>query len=131
MAPVNDPEVVGYLLFVAGVFFYLLPAILAHRRRHKSRVAITLVCILAGWTGAGWFIALVWAGTGNVEGRPPTHEEVIESELCGMPWLDAHFSVAKEMGVPVERGLLMFSCKAQYREFDRRVAARLQQPRGK
>ncbi len=129
MAPINDPEVVGYLLFVAGVFFYLLPAILAHRRRHKSRVAITLVCILAGWTGAGWFFALVWAGTGNVEGRPPTHDEIMETSLRGMPWLDVHFTVAKEMGVPVVQNFLTFSSKEQYREFDQRVAARLRQPR--
>jgi hypothetical protein len=46
-------------LFV--VLIALLPTLIALRRKHEHRVAITFLNLLAGWTGIGWIVALVWA----------------------------------------------------------------------
>jgi len=46
---------------------YMVPAIVAHARKHPNRTAITVLTIFAGWTVAGWIVGLVWAST-RVEG---------------------------------------------------------------
>ena len=52
--------------FAAGLAVYLLPHIVAKLRNHRNATAISMTDILAGWTVAGWIIALVWACTDNV-----------------------------------------------------------------
>ena len=42
---------------------YLLPAIVAYKRKHHNRLAILLLNILAGWSFIGWAVAMVWACT--------------------------------------------------------------------
>jgi hypothetical protein len=49
-------------LVVAAVV-YLLPAIVAHKRRHPQQLAITVLTVLLGWSVLGWIIAMVWACT--------------------------------------------------------------------
>lgn len=52
------------LLFVVLYFVgYAVPAIIAIRRDHPSKMAIVAVTILLGWTFIGWIIAFVWALT--------------------------------------------------------------------
>jgi cell division protein FtsX len=46
---------------IAAVLVYLLPAVVAHRRRHPQANAITVLNVFAGWTLFGWVGALVWA----------------------------------------------------------------------
>lgn len=41
--------------------FYLLPTIIAFRRRHPNRWLITAINVFLGGTGIGWLGALVWA----------------------------------------------------------------------
>ena len=41
--------------------FYLLPTIIAFRRRHPNRWLITAINFFLGGTGIGWAGALVWA----------------------------------------------------------------------
>jgi uncharacterized membrane protein YhaH (DUF805 family) len=56
----------GILLFVfivIATLMSLLPGIIAQMRRHHNRAAIWIVTLLAGWTGVGWIIAMVWAFT--------------------------------------------------------------------
>jgi Superinfection immunity protein len=45
-------------VFVA-VLLYFLPTIVGHSKRDAT--GIFLVNLLFGWTGIGWFIALLWA----------------------------------------------------------------------
>lgn len=49
-----------FILIVVGLFW--LPAIIAHRRHHKQRGAIT-VLNLFGMLGITWIVALVWSAT--------------------------------------------------------------------
>ncbi|MCJ2084161.1 superinfection immunity protein [Methylobacterium sp. J-090] len=44
-----------------GWAFYLLPTIIAFRRRHPNRWLITAINVFLGATGIGWAGALVWA----------------------------------------------------------------------
>lgn len=46
---------------------YLIPSFVAVSRKHKSGAAIFALNLIAGWTVLGWFAALVWSLTGNVE----------------------------------------------------------------
>lgn len=49
------------LLFLLGIVFYLLPAIVAFARHHEYRWVILALTIIGGWTGVCWIIAMVWA----------------------------------------------------------------------
>jgi hypothetical protein len=57
------------LVLSAVACLYLLPAIIAHLRRHKEELAITALNIFAGWTFGGWVIALIWACTMDLRER--------------------------------------------------------------
>jgi hypothetical protein len=43
------------------VLLALLPTLIAFQREHDRRIEITFLNLLAGWTGIGWIVALVWA----------------------------------------------------------------------
>jgi hypothetical protein len=60
---VNDGgfAIVVLLLAVGMCVLYVLPAIVAFRRRHPNRWAILVINIALGSTGIGWLGALVWA----------------------------------------------------------------------
>ncbi len=60
------------ILFVACVFVYFIPAIIAYNRRHAQATAIIWLNILTGWTFLGWVASLVWALTNPqvVSGKP-------------------------------------------------------------
>ncbi|WP_080437028.1 superinfection immunity protein [Burkholderia ubonensis] len=47
--------------------FYLVPTFISVVRRHKDENAIVAVNLLFGWTVIGWFVAFIWALTGNVK----------------------------------------------------------------
>jgi len=40
---------------------YIAPSLLAFRRNHPRRVAISLVNVFLGWSVVGWIAALIWA----------------------------------------------------------------------
>lgn len=51
-------------LFGAGaILLYVLPGVIAVRRRHPNATAIVALNLLLGWTFLGWVAALVWALT--------------------------------------------------------------------
>jgi uncharacterized membrane protein YqaE (UPF0057 family) len=56
---------------------YLIPSIVAVKRRHCNTTPIILINVVLGWTLAGWFVALVWAFTSN------TYPKVITSSSTG------------------------------------------------
>ena len=69
----------GEIMFSATVWVilalsvYMLPAMVAAGRHHRSGTAIAVLNVLLGWTLLGWVGALVWALTGppgSPAGRP-------------------------------------------------------------
>lgn len=61
----NVPEglraVLGIALIILFLCIYFMPSVIAKGKRNWS--AIFALNLLAGWTFAGWVIALVWALT--------------------------------------------------------------------
>jgi len=51
------------------IWLWLVPAIVAKRRRHPNQMAILVLTVLLGWTFLGWVVALVWASTAIPETR--------------------------------------------------------------
>jgi Superinfection immunity protein len=71
VATASDSSVLDLLVSCAAVLFvlslYLLPTFIASRRRHRNMISIALVNIFLGWSGLGWFAALLWSCTADVE----------------------------------------------------------------
>jgi uncharacterized protein YraI len=61
--------IVLLLFLVLAICVYLLPSSIAHTRKHQNRVAIFLVNLFLGWSGAAWIVALIWSLTA-VEKKP-------------------------------------------------------------
>jgi hypothetical protein len=62
-----SPQDRGQLFLLVLLLIYFIPAIVAHRRHHRNKLAITVLNALAGWPGVGWIGALVWACTADVD----------------------------------------------------------------
>ena len=45
--------------FLVAAVLYFLPTIIGHGKRDAT--GIFIVNLLLGWTGIGWFVALLWA----------------------------------------------------------------------
>lgn len=58
---------VNFTVLIIVLLIYFIPLVVAVGRRHKNAVPIFIVNIFLGWTFIGWFGALVWAFTDNVE----------------------------------------------------------------
>lgn len=56
---------IGIALLILVVSCYLLPAIIARSRGHKSESAIAILNICLGWSLLVWVICLVWAYSDN------------------------------------------------------------------
>ena len=67
--PVADIARLLWLLVVVGgcLTIYFLPAMVAHSRKHRNKLAIVILNIFLGWTFVGWVIALVWSCTANTQ----------------------------------------------------------------
>lgn len=63
----NDSAFLGLMLIAGAFAVYLLPAIIATSRKHRSTGAIWALNILLGWSFIGWVVALVWALAGGSE----------------------------------------------------------------
>ena len=62
-------------LLVVLVLLYFVPSIIAFRRMHHKRRAITGLNILLGWSVLGWIVAFLWALTA-VQKRGACDEQV-------------------------------------------------------
>ena len=58
------------LLAIFALALYLLPSMIASKRRHRNKNAIYALNILGGWTALGWIISIVWAFTNNTTPDP-------------------------------------------------------------
>jgi hypothetical protein len=71
MNPDHAASALKIILVVFGVLFvYLMPLAVAQSRRHRNRLAIGVTNVLVGWTVLGWFVAMIWACTANIEPPP-------------------------------------------------------------
>ena len=68
----------GFLLALLGtsalalvVLIWLLPGLIASRRKHPKRIAIWLITVFLGFSAVGWVIALTWAIFGPLEEVAP------------------------------------------------------------
>lgn len=58
----------SYLVLAAASFFiYILPMIVALKRRHENYTSIFLINLLLGWTGIVWVVCLIWAFIGGAK----------------------------------------------------------------
>lgn len=55
------------LLIVVCFVLYFLPAMVANKRKHRSKNSVFLANLFFGWTLLGWVICLIWSASGNVE----------------------------------------------------------------
>lgn len=58
------------VLLVLGLCLYLVPSVIAFKRRHHNAVAIAALNLLLGWTVFGWVAALVWSVARAGKPRP-------------------------------------------------------------
>jgi CHASE2 domain-containing sensor protein len=60
----SSPDNASGIVTLFVVFgLYLLPSIIAWRRRHHNGGAIFVLNLLLGWTGLGWIAAMIWSLT--------------------------------------------------------------------
>jgi hypothetical protein len=52
------------LVGLAAAVAYFIPTLVGLRRRLLGLMALAAFNLAVGWTGLGWFIALVWAASG-------------------------------------------------------------------
>jgi len=48
---------------IVGLLLYFLPTVIGMFRGHDNTFAIFLTNLIFGWTGIGWFVALIWSFT--------------------------------------------------------------------
>lgn len=61
------------MTFLLGLFvLYWLPTIIAIARRTHSALGVAALNFFLGWTGVGWFLALMWALAAN-----PTQQVIV------------------------------------------------------
>jgi hypothetical protein len=67
-------------LFYLIVAVYFFPSIVAAWRGHLSAGSIILLNIVFGWTFIGWFLALLWAVSGNTRTNQRRQARIVASE---------------------------------------------------
>lgn len=57
--------IIAFGMLVAIGAIALLPAIIANKKDHSSKTAILVMTVFLSWVPFVWFIALVWALSGD------------------------------------------------------------------
>jgi len=73
---VQDIETFGYgicaIAMLIGLgLLYLMPAIIADKRKLVNTDSIVILNIFLGWTFVGWVVCLAMAASGSAAVRPP------------------------------------------------------------
>lgn len=61
MFGIGLPEIVVLLVWLIYLFVYIIPTLVAYRRKLPNKKRILLLNILAGWTVVGWIVSMVLA----------------------------------------------------------------------
>ncbi len=61
----NNAKIATVVFVVTSIALYFAPTYIAQGRQHASRIGITVLNVLLGWTVLGWVISLVWAYSGG------------------------------------------------------------------
>jgi hypothetical protein len=56
----SNDIIFAFFCLLVGIL-YLIPPVIAIWRKHPYRWPIVAISLAAGWTGAGYLAALVWA----------------------------------------------------------------------
>jgi hypothetical protein len=56
---------VYFLVMIFTVVLYILPVIIAYKRKHNNFMGILLLTTFAAWTIVFWVIALIWSLSSN------------------------------------------------------------------
>lgn len=65
----NAADSATMISVMVALIIYLLPAINAYSKKHRSRALILALDVLLGWTLIGWIWALAWS-CGNAKDDP-------------------------------------------------------------
>ena len=81
-------EGVGVLLLIGCVVLYFLPTVVALvRSKANGTGGVVFVNLLLGWTVVGWFVAFIWACSGETHAeiakRDRQHRELLEVMAVG------------------------------------------------
>lgn len=62
---------VNWVWFSMAMFLiaYFMPTFVAQTRKHVNKNAIFMVNLFTGWTGLGWFGAMIWSISGGRDGN--------------------------------------------------------------
>lgn len=78
--------VMVFVIALAAVAFYFLPALVASHRKHPNTNAIAVLNLLLGWSLIGWVVALVWACSAfRAEVSAPTSGADRACPFCAEP----------------------------------------------
>lgn len=66
---VVSDSIEGFVITIALLSMYFLPALVAWKRSHRNASAIGVLNLFLGWTMIGWVGSLVWAFTSNTATR--------------------------------------------------------------
>lgn len=58
-------EILGVLIIIGIVVFYMLPTVIAHLRNHESCSSVAILNVMFGWTVLGWLAVLIYACAGS------------------------------------------------------------------
>jgi len=76
-------------IFMLGVFIvYVLPTLVASRRKHINSIPICILNLLLGWTFIGWVVALCWSFTSHVDNTTE-----IKELLCELKQVNQHKNI--------------------------------------
>ena len=71
-------EGLGFFIIIGSILLYFLPTIIANNRKRDNLGAIAVLNLLAGWTGIGWLVALLWSMTKTEKTTTVINNESIE-----------------------------------------------------
>ena len=66
-------DITGFILLfwlirlIISLVIYFLPTAIVIHRKHRNKVPIIVLNILAGWSIVGWVAAFVWSFTSNID----------------------------------------------------------------
>ena len=86
------------VLFALGLIIYLLPSIIAERRKHHALFGIAIVNIFFGWTLLAWVVCLIWAYS-RTESQPQNQSSTSKPNKISKTIVFASIAIAIVLAV--------------------------------